>query len=153
LGQRFLPLLAVAPLLADVVVRGMPLPLHIELLSRLAIGAGYGLAATSLLRPKLRFDVSLSSMRDMVLLMLAAVTSAAVVSVVHVVLLCLAGLVPWSDYAAAALRYWVGDVIGIAVVTPFLLILLTRGRRRWRRSGRPSPRSGPRAPRCGSGIR
>jgi signal transduction histidine kinase len=67
-------------------------------------------------------------MRDMVLLMLAAVGSAAIVSGLHVSLLCLAGLVSWTDYAAAALRYWIGDVIGIAVVTPFLLILLTRGR-------------------------
>ena len=67
-------------------------------------------------------------MRDMVLLMLAAVASGAIVSALHVLLLCLAGLVPWADYTAAALRYWVGDVIGIAVVTPFLLILLTRGR-------------------------
>jgi signal transduction histidine kinase len=127
-GQRFLPLIFVAPLLADIIVRRMPLPLHIELLSCLTIGAGYGFAAISLLRPRLKFDVSLSSIRDMVLLMLAAVASAAIVSALHVLLLCLAGLVPWSDYVAAALRYWVGDVIGIAVVTPFLLILLTRGR-------------------------
>ena len=127
-GQRFLPLIFLAPLLADAFVRGFPLPVHIELLSCFIIGAGYGLAAVSLLRPSLRFDVSLSSMRDMMLLMLAAVTSAAVVSALHVLLLCLAGLVPWADYTAAALRYWIGDVIGIAVVTPFLLILLTRGR-------------------------
>ena len=127
-GQRFLPLIFLAPLLADIIVRRMPLPLHIELLSCFIIGAGYGLACLSLLRPKLRFDVSLSSMRDMVLLMTAAIASAAVVSALHVLLLCLAGLVPWGAYNAAALRYWIGDVIGIAVVTPFLLILLTRGR-------------------------
>ena len=109
-------------------MRRMPLPLHIELLSCFIIGTGYGLACLSLLRPKLRFDVSLSSMRDMVLLMMAAIASAAVVSALHVLLLCLAGLVPWGAYTAAALRYWIGDMIGIAVVTPFLLILLTRGR-------------------------
>jgi signal transduction histidine kinase len=127
-GQRFLPLIFIAPLLADIVVRRMPLPPHIEVLSCLIIGAGYGLAAISLLHPKLKFDVSLSSMRDMVLLMVAAVVSAAIASVLHVLLLCLAGLVPWESYTAATLRYWIGDVIGIAVVTPFLLILLTRGR-------------------------
>ena len=127
-GQRFLPLIFVAPLLADIVVRGLPVPPHIELLACLIIGGGYGLAALSLLRPTLKFDVSLSSMRDMVLLMLAAVSSGAIVSALHVLLLTSAGLVPWPDYTAATLRYWVGDVIGIAVVTPFLLILLTRGR-------------------------
>jgi signal transduction histidine kinase len=127
-GQRFLPLIFLAPLLADIVVRRMPLPLHIELLSCLIIGAGYGLAAASLLRPTLKFDVSLSSMRDMLLLMLTAVGSAAVVSALHVLSLCLSELVSWEASADAALRYWIGDVIGIAVVTPFLLILLTRGR-------------------------
>jgi C4-dicarboxylate-specific signal transduction histidine kinase len=127
-GQRFLALIFLAPLLADIAVRRLALPLHIELLSCLIIGAGYGFAAISLLRPKLKFDVSLSSMRDMVLLMLAAVASAAAVSALHALLLCLAGLVPWADYTAAALRYWIGDVIGIAVIAPFLLILLTRGR-------------------------
>jgi signal transduction histidine kinase len=127
-GQRFLPFIFLAPLLADIVVRRLPLPLHIEVLSCLIIGAGYGFAAISLLRPKLKFDVSLSSMRDVVLLMLVAVASAAIVSALHVLLLCLAGLVPWVNYNAAALRYWIGDVIGIAVVTPFLLIVLTRGR-------------------------
>jgi two-component system, LuxR family, sensor kinase FixL len=127
-GQRFLPLLFLAPLLADIVVRRLPLPLHVELLACLIIGGGYGLAALGLLRPSLKFDVSLSSMRDLCLLMLAAVASAAIVSVLHVLLLTFAGLVPWADYTAAVLRYWVGDVIGIAVVTPFLLIVLTRGR-------------------------
>jgi signal transduction histidine kinase len=127
-GQRFLPLVFIAPLLADIVVRKLPLPLHVELLSCLIIGAGYGLAALSLLRPRLRFDVSLSSMRDMVLLMLVAVVSSAVVSILHVLLLCMAGFIPWADLVAAALRYWIGDLIGIAVVTPFLLIFLTRGR-------------------------
>jgi two-component system, LuxR family, sensor kinase FixL len=127
-GQRFLPLVFLAPLLADIMVRRLPLPLHLELLTCLIIGAGYGLAAISLLRPHLKFDVSLSSMRDLALLMLAAVTSAAIVSGLHVLVLAAAGLVSWPDYTAAVLRYWVGDVIGIAVVTPFLLILLTRGR-------------------------
>src|SRR6185295_3195621 len=31
-------------------------------------------------------------------------------------------------FAAASLRYWVGDVIGIVVVTPFALFALTRRR-------------------------
>lgn len=127
-GQRFLPLIFAAPLLADIIVRRLPLPIHIELFACLIIGGGYGLAAISLLRPKLKFDVSLSSMRDTALLMLAAVASGAIVSALHVLLLSSAGLVPWPNYTAAVLRYWVGDVIGIAVMTPFLLILLTRGR-------------------------
>jgi signal transduction histidine kinase len=126
--ERFLSLVFIAPLLADVLVRRLPLPLHIEFITCLIIGVVYVFAAIGLLRPSLKFDVSLSSMRDLLLLMMAAVASAAVVSALQVALLCLVGLVPWVDYTAAALRYWVGDVIGIAVVTPFLLTALTQSK-------------------------
>ena len=36
------------------------------------------------------------------------------------------GLLPAADFFAAAIRHWVGDVIGITVVTPFALFALTR---------------------------
>jgi two-component system sensor kinase FixL len=35
-------------------------------------------------------------------------------------------MLPIKDFAAATLRYWVGDMIGIMVVTPFAMIALTR---------------------------
>jgi hypothetical protein len=38
-----------------------------------------------------------------------------------------AGLLPAKDLAAT-LRYWIGDVIGILVLTPFALFALTRRR-------------------------
>lgn len=127
-GQRFLPLLFVGPFLAEVVVRHLPAPLPIELVLCAAIGGGYSAATLALLRPGLRFQLSLSSMRDMAVLMVTAAVSAAAVAAALVAILASSGLLPWRDVPSAALRYWVGDVIGIAVVTPFLLILLTRGR-------------------------
>lgn len=126
-GQRHVPLLFVAPLLADAVVRGLPASLIVAILGAIVVGTGHALAARTLLNPALRFDVSLSSMRDLFLLLLVAVVSAAVVAVGYVGVYAFAGLLPWSDFSTASLRYWVGEVIGIAVVTPFLLILLTRG--------------------------
>src|SRR5262245_57735307 len=47
-GGRYLPLLFVAPFLADLVVRGLPAPLPVEVLLSAVIGLGYG-AATLLL--------------------------------------------------------------------------------------------------------
>lgn len=127
-GQRHVPLLFIAPLMADTIVRGLPVPVVVQLIAITVIGIGYAAATLFLLRPGLRFDVSLSSMRDLFLLLSIAVASAAGVAAVNVLVYAVAGHVHWSDFAAAALRYWVGDVIGIAVVTPFLLIVLTRGR-------------------------
>lgn len=127
-GQRYLPLLFLGPLMADLLVRGQAATVHVTVVTVVIIGAGYSAAALALLRPAIRLDVSLSSMRDLALLMFAAVLSAAAVAIGCVVVYDIAGLVPSSDFAAAAVRFWVGDLIGIAVTTPFLLILLTRGR-------------------------
>lgn len=127
-GQRYLPVLFVAPLLADVLVRSQAAPWMVSLTTSAIIGTGYSAAVLALLRPEVRLDVSLSSMRDLTLLMLAAVTGAAVVAIGCIAIYAAAGLVHWSDFSVAMLRFWVGDLIGIAVTTPFLLILLTRGR-------------------------
>jgi len=83
---------------------------------------------TILLHPKLRFEPTLDSMRDLVLLMVVAVVSAAFVAIGYVSLTIAAGLLPPADFTAATLRYWVGDVIGITVIAPFALFALTRRR-------------------------
>lgn len=126
-GQRHMPMLFVAPLLADLFVRGTPASPVAMVLSSAVIAGGSALALRFLLRPALRFDVSLSSQRDLFLLLLVAAVSAAAVSAGFVGIYCAAGLLSWEEFWPAGLRYWVGDVIGVAVLTPALLIVLTRG--------------------------
>jgi len=127
-GHAFLPWLLVAPLIADALVRDLPLPLWAELVAALIIGIGYGTGASVLTHPSLRFDISLASRRDLFLLVgMAAITSAAV-ALAYVALVVAVGLLDSREFAQAALRYWVGDMIGITVVTPFLLVLFTRRR-------------------------
>ena len=60
----------------------------------------------------MRFDPTLSSMRDLVLLMLVAGVSAGFVALSYVAVAIFAGVLPIEDFAAATLRYWVGDMIG-----------------------------------------
>lgn len=127
-GPRMIPVVVVAPLLADVLQRQFSLPWTFEIASSVLVGAGYSLAALVLLRPGLRFDPALSSMRDLLLLMLVAAISAACVAVGYVGLTVFAGVLPMTDFAAAALRNWIGDVIGIIVVAPVSLLALTRPR-------------------------
>lgn len=127
-GQRYLPLLFLAPLLADLIVRGSTLSLPVAFLASGVIGAGYSVAALALLSPAMRLDVSLSYMRDLALLLLVAVLSSSGVAAAVVAVYAASGMVAWSDFGHASLRHWVGDLIGISVVTPFLLIILTRGR-------------------------
>jgi two-component system, LuxR family, sensor kinase FixL len=127
-GPGTIPYLFLAPLLADLVNLQPLLPWSAEFLGAAVIGGGYAAASMLLLRPSLRFDPSLSSLRDLVLLILAAVISTAVVACGYVGGMAWAGVLTLNEVAAATFRYWVGDLIGIVVVTPFALIALTRPR-------------------------
>src|SRR5690606_27313449 len=89
---------------------------------------GYAIAAMLLRWPRLGFDLALSTRRSLILLLSVAAASAALVAAAYVAMLVALNSIPPSAYASAALRFWVGDVIGIAILTPFLLITMTH---RW----------------------
>jgi signal transduction histidine kinase len=127
-GQRYVPLLFAAPLLADLLIRQLPLPWPVELAACGVIGGGYTAGLAVLLRPATRFNPALASMRDLVLLLGAAAVSSAAVAACYVGVLVVAGMLTPDLYLPAALQFWIGDVIGVAVVTPYCLIVLTRGR-------------------------
>lgn len=127
-GVEFLPWLFIAPVLADGLVRGFTLPLLAEIAAGAIIGGGYGAAAALLLAPRLRFDAALMTRRSLLILLSTAIGSTAVVAGLYVLMLVAFGLLPVGEFASAALRFWVGDMIGIAVLTPFLLVLVTRPR-------------------------
>jgi signal transduction histidine kinase len=128
LGPELIPWLLVAPLLADGLVRGFALPWGAEIAATFIIGGGYALAASVLLLPRLRFDPTLGSRHSLILLVTVAVMSTAVVAASYVGMLVAFGVLSAAEFGRAALRFWVGDAIGITVLTPFLLVLLTRRR-------------------------
>jgi signal transduction histidine kinase len=127
-GQWMIPLLLVSPFISDLLHQPFALPWTVEILASILVGGSYSVALVFLLRPSLRFDPALSSMRDLVLLIAVAAAGAALVATGYVALTITAGRLPLEDFTAAALRYWVGDVIGVMVVTPFSLFALTRRR-------------------------
>jgi two-component system, LuxR family, sensor kinase FixL len=125
-GPQLIPYLFIAPLVADLVNQQTPLPWSVELLAAATTAGVYGGASLFLLRPAMRFDPALPSLRDLSLLMIVAAVSAGFVAASYVCAGIAVGLLPVKDMASAAVRYWVGDLIGIIVLTPFLLIVLTR---------------------------
>jgi two-component system sensor kinase FixL len=126
-GLRFIPLLFVAPLLADSLVRQLPFAWTVELGTVAIIGIGYSLGLTFLTRAGAHFNPALTSMRDLIVLIAVAAFSAVFVAGSYAGILILAGALAPAELVGAAIQYWVGDMIGVAVVTPFALILLTRG--------------------------
>ncbi|MBL8671029.1 MAG: MASE1 domain-containing protein [Alphaproteobacteria bacterium] len=124
-GPRFAPALVLAPLLADILVRQSPAPFVVEIASAAIVGGSYSLAATALLR-WLRIDPALGALRDLFLLLAVAGAAALVVATGYVGLLAGTGLVPWDDFARAAGKMWIGDMIGIAVATPFITVAVAQ---------------------------
>ena len=127
-GLRMIPFVLVSPLLAEFLNQQLAMPWQVEVLASAWVGGAYSIALAILLRPNFRFDPALASMRDLVLLMAAAVASTALVAAGYVSLTVATGLLPAGDFIAVTLRHWVGDVIGIMVVAPFALFVMTRRR-------------------------
>jgi two-component system, LuxR family, sensor kinase FixL len=81
-----------------------------------------------LTRSKTRFDPALSSMRDLAVLLIVAAASAAFVASSYVGLMITAGVFSARDFMPAALRFWIGDVVGVLALTPFALFALMKRR-------------------------
>lgn len=127
-GREYVPWLFLAPLVVNAFVLDLPMPIGAHLLGAVVIGAGYGAAATLLTLPRLGFDRTLSTKRSLMLLIAVAAVSTGIVAVVYVGLLTALGLVAPADVMVTAAHQWIGDMIGVTVVTPFLLIVFTRRR-------------------------
>ena len=127
-GLEFAPAVFAAALVADIVVRGAPGPIWFAVGSALVIAAGYTLVAALLLKVA-HFDPSLRRARDVVLLLTSALAGAGLVAATSMALNVLAGLVATQDFARYAVRAWIGDAIGVAVTTPFILIHAARSGR------------------------
>ena len=125
-GRRMIPFMFVAPLLGDLVVQPFPFSLPFELASGVLIGSIYGAAALFLLHSNRRFDRALQSMSSLVLFTFTIVVSTALVATGYMGMAVASGLVPKEDFAAATLSQWIGDAIGIMVITPLALVLWTR---------------------------
>jgi two-component system sensor kinase FixL len=129
-GRRVIPFMFVAPLLDDLVddftIQQIPLPRPFELATALLIGSVYGAAVLFLLHPKQRFDSTLQSTYSLFLLTATTAVSTAIVAAGYVAMVVAFGLLPATDFVPAMLSYWVGDAIGIMVLTPFVLVLWTR---------------------------
>lgn len=122
IGPRHWPALGAAALAADVVVRDAPADLWVLVSSAIFIGAGYGLAARILLRVW-GTQTTLESTRVLVAFVMVAVVASLLVAASAVALYAATGLIRTQDIALDVLRFWVGDLNGILVLTPALLCL------------------------------
>lgn len=87
------------------------------------------LAGAFLLKRLARFRNTLDRRRDVfALIILAAIGSTTISASVGVATLSLGGIVSFSEYASVWLKWWLGDMMGVLVVAPPLLVWLTHPR-------------------------
>jgi signal transduction histidine kinase len=108
--------------LAEILVLQTELDWPVVLGIGLVVSASYA-AAADVARRYLRLDAGLARLRDLVMLLAAGVAGAAVAAALLIVLLMLSGQLGVGELTRAAAPLFVGDIIGIAVMTPVLLRL------------------------------
>src|SRR5262252_2685862 len=105
---------------AEFVTRGGALGLPVTMVSAGIIAGAYTSAAV-VARNHFPINVELSRLRDGLILILTGVGSAFVVAILLSLLLIAAGLFNIDDLFPSIVRSFVGDTIGIAVVSPLIL--------------------------------
>jgi signal transduction histidine kinase len=124
-GLRNGPWLAVAAFAAEILVRGAPAPLPWLALSSALLAGSYTFLAWLLLGP-LRFGTDFRSLRDAAIFTSVVTVTTAVLAAAYVWTFNLAGALPTDLLMKNVAQFWIGDLIGIIVTTPLLLILTRR---------------------------
>lgn len=132
-GWFYAPFVLIAPAIADLIVRGAALGAKLELILSFAVGSTY-LAGGFALRRIAGFDPRFRYVRDALTLIGVAASAALVAAALYVVILRSSGTIFQNEVLAVAWRAAVGDVIGILVIAPLVLLAATY---------RPWPRLGP----------
>lgn len=119
-GTRFWPLACLAAFAAGAIVRDIPLaPLHAALAS-LWLTAGY--AALTKLLQKLRFDLRFLSLRDLFIFLAAVPPFTLAIGLGNAALYVYAGRIAPAGFPDAAMRFWIGGMVGVIVMAPLLLV-------------------------------
>lgn len=123
-GRRSVPVTVLTAAVSTVVFRSPHEPVAVAIAEGLMIGVIYSVAALALLSKRVAFDPGLATSRDLVILLGVAVAGSAAAAMINSAALLASGVVGLRDLGRPSLRYWVGDLIGIAIVTPLGLLLL-----------------------------
>ena len=121
-GAAYGIILFAGVVISEILVLHTDLSLPVILAIATVVAASYTGAAV-LARKYLRLDVNLDHVRDVLVLLAAGVVGAAVVAILLGALLLADADLGIGDLTKSVIPLFVGDVIGIAVVTPLLLRL------------------------------
>ncbi|HZQ71733.1 MAG TPA: MASE1 domain-containing protein [Burkholderiales bacterium] len=126
-GLQNAPAVLATIVLADVIVRGAPGGYLVAALAAAVLAAGYT-AIAAVLRGVLH-SAELSSIRRLTIFAGTVIAGAGLAGLAYVGVLEGAELIEPSFFGDAALRFWIGDAVGILVTLPLLLAAADPARR------------------------
>lgn len=132
-GLRYWPAVPIACFVAEYVTRGLPSPLPL-LFAAAWITVCYT-ACAYVLRRVLTAGAEIQTLRDLAWFIGATVAASLAVALGYVAVFTLFGELDLADFGSHSLRFWIGDLDGILVVTP-LLLTLRQSRPNWPRPRR-----------------
>lgn len=148
LGARFAPIVGVASLISSFLIHQLSFSPMQLFTWAIFISIIFGLASMIVRRAKI--DLQLKSLRDVLWLILTAVVLSTLLAVVSVSGGTDSGIIEASSRVSAIFQWWIGEMIGILVVTPVLLVHVMPRVKRFIDDGLVAlsrPLSPPRAPR------
>jgi signal transduction histidine kinase len=128
-GRRWMPWIFLTVLASEILLREIRVPLVGGFVVPLVLTCGYAFIA-ALLRGPFEMSMDLASRKDLLNMVAALAFGAGVTGTVYVGVLCIAGLLAWTQFAHALFLFWLGDSIGILVTLPLLLLFAEPTRRR-----------------------
>jgi diguanylate cyclase (GGDEF)-like protein/PAS domain S-box-containing protein len=116
--------------LAGRIIYAQPVMSFSSTVDAAGIAVCYG-AAAHVLRGPLQIDLGLRRRRDVVRYILLSATAAAGAAIIGVACLIADHSIPWHEYKAAAITWFLGDAIGLVGIAPFLLVHVLPHVRSW----------------------
>lgn len=126
-GLRYAPVVLVSPILAGILVRGGSVPLPVHFAEGLLFGGSY-LLGGMLTRHFGNLDPRLPAPGHVIALMFFLLCTSALAALSCVLVLTSAYVLGTSEVPEAFLRFFVGDLIGMLIVAPAVLMSFTRQR-------------------------
>ena len=125
-GVRHAPWLFVAAFLAQILISGGVVEWPTRAGTSAVIALGYTAIAAFLLR-RLRFGRELATLRDVTAFVTTTIVGTLLIALACISLFAVAGAIPLELVARSTAQFWIGDLIGVIVTTPVLLVA-TRAR-------------------------
>jgi len=121
LGGGFAPVLAITSFISSYFIYKVSASVEPLIVWSIVVSVVYGVA-TVFLRRRVRIDPQLRSMRDVLWLIFTSAIVSAILAVGAIDASVSNGIISLADRIIAILTWWIGETVGVLVMTPFLLI-------------------------------